>query len=43
MKKKLSKDRLTQEFGPMDLIQPNIIYDLKGYRRSSNLNLVLDF
>ena len=24
----------------MDLIKPNIIYDLKGYRRNSKLNLV---
>ena len=40
MKKKLSKDRLTQEFGPINLIYPNIIYDLKRYRRNSELNLV---
>ena len=39
-KNKLSKDRLTQEFGPMDLIQSNIIYDLKRYRKNSKLNLV---
>ena len=40
MKKKLNKDKLTQEFGPMNQIQPNIIYDLKEYRRNSKLNLV---
>ena len=40
MKKKLSKNRLTQQFGPIDLIQPNIIYELKRYRRNSKLNLV---
>ena len=42
MKKKLSKDRNTQKFGPMDLIQPNIIYyiKVKEYRRNSKLNLV---
>ena len=39
-KKKLSRDRLIQEFEPIDLIQPNIIYDLKEYRRNSKLNLV---
>ena len=42
MKKKLSKDRNTQKFGPMDLIQPNIIYyiKVKEYRRNSKLNIV---
>ena len=40
MKKKLSKDRLTQEFGPINLIYPNIVYDLKRYRRNYKLNLV---
>ena len=40
MKKDLRKDKLTKEFGPMNLILPNIIYNLKGYRRNSKLNLV---
>ena len=40
MKKKLSKDGRTQEFRQINLIQPNIIYDLKGYSRNSKLNLV---
>ena len=40
MKKKLSKDRLTQKFGPINLIYANIIYDLKRYRMNSKLNLV---
>ena len=40
MKNKLSKDRLTQEIGPMNIIQPNIIYDLKKYWRNSKLNLL---
>ena len=40
MKNKLSKDTFIQKFGPMNIIQPNIIYDLKGYWRNSKLNLV---
>ena len=40
MKKKLTKDGRTQEFRQINLIQPNIIYDLKGYSRNSKLNLV---
>ena len=39
-RKTLSKDRLTQEFGPINIIQPNIIYDLNGYKRNFKLNLV---
>ena len=38
--KELSKDGRTQEFRQINLIQPNIIYDLKGYSRNSKLNLV---
>ena len=40
MKKVLRKDKLTQKFGLMNLIQPNLIYNLKGYRKNSKLNLV---